>query len=350
LSKILFQKTLIIGLGLIGGSFAKTLRKNQLTMEIFAVDFDQETIDLAKADGVIDGGFDDLELFENDLKNFDFIVLATPISAYEEILENLAQKIAEKTIIIDLGSIKNLENLTKIFPENLQKNFIFCHPIAGSEKDGFENSSADLFAGKKFIICPENSDKNHLKKIEDLAKKIGSIPDFIDAETHDEIYALVSHLPQFLSFLTKEFSPKNIKNEFFKTAFRLDDSDPEIWSDIFKLNEKNLEKFYLKFFDNLEKFEENLQSTLIQNFKNTENCSIDEKFLEENFVAIFFRLLVVLSFLKIPQIKTFENFAGSGFVDFTSITKVLDFDQEKLKNLLIKNNSKILKLLSSLNS
>lgn len=365
LPKILFKKTLIIGLGLIGGSFAKALRKNQLTAEIFAIDYDAETLDLAKADGVIDGGFDNLQLFGKELQDFDFIVLATPISAYEEILENLAQKIAEKTTIIDLGSIKNLQNLRKILPENLQKNFIFCHPLAGSEKNGFENSVADLFAGKKFIICPENCDKNHLKKIEDLAKEIGSIPAFIEAKAHDEIYALVSHLPQFLSFLTKEFSPKNIKSEFFKTAFRLDDSDPEIWSDIFKLNEKNLEKFYLKFFENLEEFEKKIKNSDFnffyfctpqqlqdntgesqQNLSPRTCCEVyDDRFLEENFTAIFSRLIVVLSYLKIPQIKTFENFAGSGFEDFISITKILNFEQKTLQNLFAKNQQKILKIL-----
>lgn len=334
-----FQKTLIIGLGLIGGSFAKSLQKSQISKEIFAYDSDCETIDLAKNDGVIKEGVSDLNFLQEELANFDLIVLATPLSVYEEILEEIVPQISPNALIIDLGSIKD-------FKFKLPKNFIGCHPIAGSENTGFENSSADLFFGKKFIICPENRDKNSVNKIAELVKKIGATPEFLEAKKHDEIYALVSHLPQFLSFLTKEFSPKNIKDEFFKTAFRLDESSPEIWEDVFKINERNLEKFYLKFFDELENYSKNPESVLVKNSHNLPK--FDEKFFEENFAAIFFRVLVVKSYLEIPEIKNFQNYAGSGFRDFTSIISLLNYDSEKLKKLIEKNQKQIFKIFNSI--
>ncbi len=344
-----FKKTLIIGLGLIGGSFAKALKKHKISNQIFACDLNSEVIEFASSGGIIDGGFDDLEYFSDEISNFDLIVLASPLSSYEDIFSQLEEKISSAAIIIDLGSIKDL----KI--KNLPKNFIPCHPIAGSQNSGFEHSSADLFQDKKFVICSQNPEA---KKIVELVKKIGAQAEFLDAKKHDEIYALVSHLPQFLSFLTSEFSPKNIKDEFFKNAFRLDDSDPELWSEIFEMNEENLEKFYLKFFENLEKNVAISNPLEHAKFLTLSVCHpreggegklpfFDEKFLETNFAAIFFRALVVKSLLEIPQIKTFQNYTGSGFKDFTSIIEIVNYDQKKLADLIEKNRAKILKIFNS---
>jgi len=334
----MFKKTLIIGLGLIGGSFAKALRKSNLSKEIFACDFDFETLDYAKNLGVINDGFTDLSFCAEELSSFDLIVVATPLSAYDEIFFELKKV---DSLVIDLGSIKDLD--LEFFP----KNFIPCHPIAGSENGGFEHSDEQLFLGKKFIFCKES------KEVVELIKKIGAIPEFLEVKKHDEIYALVSHLPQFLSFLTVEFSPNKIDDESFKNAFRLNNSDPEVWSDIIAMNEENLEKFYDIFFANLEKninlkFATLLSETaaLKKNFSSSK--MIDNQFFEENFAQIFFRALVVKSFLEIPEIKTYQNHAGSGFRDFCSIISIFDFDAKKLENLLTKNQGKILKFFKSL--
>jgi len=407
LSNFLFKKTLIIGLGLIGGSFAKALRQNQVSLEIFGCDLDPKTLEMAQEQGAIDG----VTFLEDDISNFDFIVVAAPLSTYEKIFEKLKNKISSDAIVMDLGSIKNL----KI--KDLPKNFIPCHPIAGSENSGFEHALANLFSGKKFIICSENSARN---KIVEVAKKIGAEVEFMDAKSHDEIFALVSHLPQFLSFLTAEFSPKKIEDEFFKTAFRLDNSSPEIWEDVFKMNEKNLEKFYLQFFDELEKAIKNLMAgklkfdanlwtgsgdpvqqelnpvqqeldpiqqeleTIRQELnpvqQELEPVQQEEKIIHSQpsslahsgedlmssssnltkslmlhikdddvfFTRIFFRALVAQSFLKIPQIKIFQKHAGQGFSDFTSIVEVLNFDAHLLADLAKKNQQKILKIFQSI--
>ncbi len=341
-SQIFFDKILIIGLGLIGGSFAKAIRDAKSSTGIFAYDLDEEALELAKSGGAINGGCSNLDIPQEEMLSFDLIVLATPLSTYEKILKEIADKISPQTTIIDLGSVKEIQ-VKKFLPQNLKENFIPCHPIAGSDQSGFDRSSSDLFFGKKFIICPENTNPTSLKKVEDVARKIGGIVEFIDAKRHDEIYALVSHLPQFLSFLTKKFSPKKIENDFLKTAFRLDNSSSEMWSDIFELNGKNLEKFYLKFFKNLEFFSKNLEMIFGERFsQNSSPSTVDEKALEENFSEIFFRILVVVSFLKIPEIKIFESYAGSGFKDFTSIISILNFDQKKLQILIKKNQQKIL--------
>ncbi len=339
----LFNKTLVIGLGLIGGSFAKAIKKHDLSQEIFAFDCDQDSIDLALNDQIIAEGTTNINLFEHV---FDFVVIASPLYTYEEIFESITNVISPQTIIIDLGSLKGF--IDDILPPNLSKNFIGCHPIAGLEKSGFENSDTELFLDKKFLICANNkTNSKSLEIVKNVAEKIGSKTEILEAKKHDEIYALVSHLPQFLSFLTREFSPKEINDEFFKTAFRLDNSNPEIWEDIFELNDENLEKFYLQFFEILEKEMNNLLNSKFEN----SDFKLDQKsldFLEENFAEIFTRAIFVKSYLKIPQIKTYHNYAGSGFRDFTSIAKIFELNNQFLLDLIQKNHKKILKIFNSL--
>lgn len=348
------NKILIIGLGLIGGSFAKALRHKNVAAEIWAFDTNIETINLAKKSGAING----FAVLDHGLKDFDLIVIATPLAFYQDILEKISEINPQNSTIIDLGSLK--EPVLKKLPQNLQENFVACHPIAGSDKSGFENSSLDLFIDKKFVICKgKNTSEKSIKIVENLANKIAAKPDFIDAKVHDQIYALVSHLPQFLSFLTKEFSPKKQENDFIKTAFRLDNSAPELWEDIFKMNEKNLEKFYFEFFDNLtnfaKKIENNNYSELLLDLKNivafsNKNSEIPDfkGFAEQS--SIIFRLFIVASYLQIDKIGGLQNYAGSGFKDFTSIISILKSDQTLLLQTLKTEQKNILSLIKKISS
>ena len=337
MSKNIFNKTLIIGLGLIGGSFAKALREHDISEEIFACDLNKESLLDAKSQKIIDGEF----AIDSDLSGFDFIVIATPLSFYKEIFDKIKKTVSKRTIIIDLGSLKNFN-----IPKELSNNFVGCHPIAGSQENGFEVSDVNLFLEKKFVICPQEENS---KIIANLATRIGARVEFMEAKKHDEIYALVSHLPQFISFLTKEISPKNIKDNFFKNAFRLNDSAPEIWEDIFKMNQANLEKFYINFFENLAEIMEQLddgkkiQDLSINNSSNLDLIDFDEDYFIANFAEIFFRSIIVASYLQIPQIKTYQESAGKGFTDFTSIINILNYQPEKLQNLFEKNRAKIFK-------
>ena len=332
------KKTLIIGLGLIGGSFAKALKEHKITDYITAIDLDEESLSFAKDGNIINEYFLDLRYLEGELNNFDLIVIAAPLSAYEAIFHKIAKSTA---LTIDLGSVKNFQF------KKLPKNFIPCHPIAGLDTNGFEYSDANLFKNKKFIICKKNPE------IFDLAKKIGALPENMESEKHDEIYALISHLPQFLSFLTREFSPKKIEGDFLSKAFRLDNSNPEIWEDIFAMNQDNLEKFYLEFFDNLEdnfdkKAEYLIESISVPKLDYQENNDYSWKFIEENAPAILFRLIIVASYLEIKNIQKLLPLSGSGFKDFTSITALVDFDKEKIINLMQDNKKQLQKLLESI--
>ena len=152
--------------------------------------------------------------------------------------------------------------------------------------------------------------------------------------------------------MTAEFSLKKIENDFFKNAFRLDNSNPEIWKDIFDLNQKYLQIFYEEFFENLENYIENLKNFKIEKTLEDQDLQgfIDDKiifensteqFFEQNFDVFFFRFLMVLSFLKIDKIKSFKNYGGLGFKDFISIINIAKIDSVKINFLLQKNYPKI---------
>lgn len=331
------NKIAIIGLGLIGGSFAKACKKFNLVNEIYAFNRSQESIIMAKDAGII---VDSISL-DADFSDFDLVVLACPLASYKEILQRI--NISDNTTLIDLGSVKN-----NILPQ--KENFIGCHPIAGSDKTGFANSDADLFADKKFLICNEGANLEKLELVKNIATEIGSNVEFIDSKKHDEIYALVSHLPQFLSFVTAEFCPTELEDEFFKNAFRLNNSSPKIWEEIFELNAQNIEELYSEFFNNLADLVEHLEEDefdKLLDFKTTGQTKFSQVLLEEDFAEIFFRLMVVISYLKLNKISDYQSYCGTGFKDFTSITNILNLSQEQLIKLIKINYDNILDILES---
>lgn len=332
---MLFQNTLIFGLGLIGGSFAKSLRKKNISENIFAFDVDEESINKALEDGVISGTLNDITT------EIDFIVIAAPLGAYRQcfdIISNL--DLSNDALIIDLGSLKKF--ILGQLPNNLKDKFIGCHPIAGSHNSGYDFCDGDLFLDKDFVICKNSLvDNDKLRKLAKVVDEIGSNTVFLEEAEHDKIFCVTSHLPQFLSFMTKDFSPKKTDDEFFKKAFRLDHSNSDMWDDIFKLNQNNLEKSYIEFFEELENNIEDLYEDRLVLDLNYKSAAFDHNFLEENFAAIFFRFLIVKSYLKIIP-SEFNKFSGSGFKDFTSITSILSSD--KIEELIQKNKSKILGL------
>jgi len=331
----LFNNTLIFGLGLIGGSFSKSLKDNNLSKNIFAADIDEENIDMAIEDKVIVGKITDIK------ENIDLIIIATPLKAYKDCFDTILNlTLADNVLIIDLGSLKGF--VLDIVPNKLKDKFIGCHPIAGSQESGYKASKNDLFNDKDFIICTNDfTIEDNFNKLTKLVEAIGSNKILLDEDEHDEIFCLTSHLPQFLSFMTKELTPKNIDDEFFTNVFRLDHSNSVIWDDIFKLNEENLEESYLDFFDNLENNIEALDEDMLDINIEYQSADFDANFLEDNFAAIFFRFIVVKSYLEtIPE--ECSNFTGSGYKDFTSITAILSHSE--IDELIAKNKNKILKL------
>jgi prephenate dehydrogenase len=261
---------LIIGLGFMGGSLAKELKKNGFNKHIYGLDINPEAIEVGKKLKVIDEGFTKYE--EVPWKDIDFVILASPVGTFETIANRLKDFINQKTTVSDLGSTKRVVyRLEKI----IGSNFIGAHPIAGTEKSGVIHSIDNLYRGKKLIITPtENSDKYHLQRVENLWKFIGAKIEYMSPELHDFIFGVVSHLPHAVAFALVDtlrvLSDEKI-NLFeypgagFKDFTRIAASDPTMWRDIFLENSDNLLKSIETFKKSLERLE-----TLIKERKREE--------------------------------------------------------------------------------
>ena len=240
------MKIIIIGLGLIGGSIAKTLSSAQ-DFEILAFDSDQNSIKNALENQSIQGSLHSLDDLGNAEYEDSVVIIATPPSATDEILKSLDFLFNSSVTITDTTSTKS--SINKILQEfNFPKNFIFSHPVAGSHLSGEKNSVADLFNGKSTILSYSDSVASlHVDRVTNLWSTLGSNITVLDAELHDQIFAYSSHLPHVAAYALlntlrgleqddlSDFSGGGL-GEFL----RLVSSSPRMWADIFSMNEKNI--------------------------------------------------------------------------------------------------------------
>ena len=240
------MKITIIGLGLIGGSIAKTLSRFK-DNQIFAFDTNQSSISNAIESKSIQGSIESLR----DLKKTEYedslVILATPPSITVDILKSLDFLFNSSVTITDTTSAKS--SLNKILQKfNFPENIIFSHPVAGSHLSGEVNSMDDLFKGKSTILSYHDSAAPlHVNRVMSLWQELGSKVSVLDAELHDRIFAYSSHLPHVVAYALlntlKEIEQDDLAlfsggglGEFL----RLVSSSPEMWADIFSTNGKNI--------------------------------------------------------------------------------------------------------------
>ena len=240
------MKIIIIGLGLIGGSIAKSLSSSQ-DYEILAFDSNQNSIKNALDNQSIQGSLHSLD----DLKNSEYedsvVIIPTPPSATDDILKSLDFIFNSSVTITDTTSTKS--SLNKTLQEfNFPKNIVFSHPVAGSHLSGEKNSFADLFNEKSTILSYHDSvGSQHVDRVTNLWNTLGSNITVLDAELHDKIFAYSSHLPHVAAYALlntlKELEQDDLSDfsggglgEFLRLA----SSSPKMWGDIFSMNEKNI--------------------------------------------------------------------------------------------------------------
>ena len=162
----MMKKVCIIGIGLIGGSLAKAVKKTHQSEIVFGFGRDKSRLEKAQKSNVIDQYSTDMG---EALDGANMVIIATPVGSYESILKVMKPHIVEDMIISDVGSTKVsvIEAVKEVFGNALD-NFIPAHPIAGKEKVGFEVSDADLFVNRKVIITPQKN--NNPDSIKILAK------------------------------------------------------------------------------------------------------------------------------------------------------------------------------------
>ena len=258
------RKIYIIGIGLIGGSFALEIKKIFPDSNIIGIDNSKENLDQAINLGIIDaiGSID-------DITNPFMILLAIPVKSIINILPNVLGKSTQDTIVIDFGSTKN-SICKSVMNHKNRSNFVAAHPIAGTEFSGPNAAHYGLFDNKNIIICEhEKSNDNIINTALEIFSKMKMIVSYMDSISHDKHIAYVSHLSHLSSFMLgktvmdEEESEKNIfdmAGSGFESTVRLAKSSPKMWTDIFDDNKANVLKSLSDYINNLELIKDLIES------------------------------------------------------------------------------------------
>ena len=257
----------IIGIGLMGGSFAHDFRSTYKNSKIYGFDVDIENCQYS-----IDNKIVDELLNETSCKELDFLIVSVPVHIIPNVIKKYLDFVGPNTLVIDFGSTKNsICNFLDTHPKRDQ--FLAAHPIAGTENSGPKSAVKDLYKNSTIIIC--ESDKTRLELLEKAFKLFKNLKmKIIDMNPldHDKNIAYVSHLSHISSFmLAKTVIEKKLlrKNIFdlagsgFESTVRLAKSSPETWGSIFNDNKSNIIEALNEYIDNLN----NIKS-LIEKSKN----------------------------------------------------------------------------------
>jgi len=233
----MFNKVVIIGTGLIGGSLGLDLKKRHLAGQVVGLSRKKKNANLAKKSGAIDSVAASLDA----VRDADLVILAAPVEAIIDLAAEIANKLKKDSIVIDVGSSKEriVSKLSALIP-----NFLGCHPLAGSEKRGAANLGAGIFSGSVCVITPTpKTDKRILAKIKLLWQKLGASVVILSAKKHDRILASTSHLPHAIAFSLIGSIPDqflSLSSGGLKDTTRIAASDANLWTQIFLSNRANL--------------------------------------------------------------------------------------------------------------
>lgn len=262
-----FNKIIIFGAGLIGGSFALALRKAGAVGEVVGFGRRVETLEQAKQLGILDRIGTE---YDAELGNADIVLLATPVGQMGSLMERIQPHLGPKTLITDGGSTKC--DVVAAARANLGTRiaqFIPAHPIAGAEKTGPEAALPDLYQGKKVILAPlpENSSES-VKRVRHAWELCGAVVSELTPEQHDSVFAAVSHLPHLLSFaLVHDLALRENRDLLlsfaasgFRDFTRIAASSPEMWRDICLANRDALLSELKRYMEELEVLQKALSS------------------------------------------------------------------------------------------
>jgi len=240
-----FEAIAIVGLGLIGGSVAKAVRSLGLARQIFGYDNNEEYHKEIKSSKLADYLSD---VPDKKLAQAELVLLAVPVKSFKEVLPNILTNISSKAILTDTGSVKSPLLKMMCSPKYKKIRFVGGHPIAGSENFGPAAAKQDLFYGKRCILTPEEkTDKDLILVVRRFWESLGAKVSEMDAESHDQMFASVSHLPHILAYACIQAISNTDSQEALghsgaglKDFSRIASSSPQMWADIFLENKENL--------------------------------------------------------------------------------------------------------------
>lgn len=260
----LFGRAAIIGVGMIGASIARAMKKNSLAAEVAGSGRTMENLSLALESGYVD------TISTNPseaVSGADLVVLATGVDAFEGILADINVSLKPGALVVDVGSVKGsmVKRVQSMMPEGVE--FVGCHPIAGNERAGAGASVEGLFEGAVCIITPIDSNtREALKRATALWEGMGSVVRTMDTEEHDVLLGLVSHFPHLAAYAmvnaiedTKEGAVA-LSGAGLKDTTRIAMSPSELWRDISMLNRDNIIPALSAYISGLEKIKGALEA------------------------------------------------------------------------------------------
>lgn len=235
-----------IGLGLIGGSIAKGLRRVRPACRIYAYSHQRKPLEKAQKEGVVDLILDDID---DRLKECDYIFLCTPVSFNAHYLSRVKPFLKDGAIVTDVGSTKaSIHQEAKAL--DLEEYFIGGHPMTGSERTGYESSNSQILENAYYAITPaKKASEENIKKLANLAASIGALPIRLDYKEHDYVVAAISHLPHLIAAGlvnlvrdsdSEQGTMKQIAAGGFKDITRIASSSPIMWEQICLTNGENI--------------------------------------------------------------------------------------------------------------
>jgi len=240
----LFERVALIGVGLIGASLALAARRHGLVGEIVGCARTEATRRTALDLGIVDQAHADPA---ESVEGCDLVMLCTPLGAYAEIAERIGPHLQRESVLSDVGSVKRavIRDVGPFVPDHV--HFVPGHPIAGTEKSGPEAGFAELFEDRWTILTPPpGTDEAAVEKVAALWRGVGSSVEIMEADHHDRVLAITSHLPHLIAYTivsTAADLENGEKQEVvkfsaggFRDFTRIAGSDPVMWRDIFLNN------------------------------------------------------------------------------------------------------------------
>lgn len=247
-----------IGLGLIGGSIAKAVRRYYPDYEILAFDKNRETLALAIQEGTIHTSCSSID---DNFRGCSYIFLCAPVSYNTAYLAQLKELVDEDCILTDVGSVKTSIH-EEIISLGMEENFIGGHPMTGSEKSGFSNAKAHLIENAYYILTPTAKvAEEKVTAYRDFVASLKALPIVLDYKEHDNITGTISHLPHIIASTLVNFVHdtdsaddlmKALAAGGFKDITRIASSSPVMWQQICLKNGKNISRILGEYINALE--------------------------------------------------------------------------------------------------
>ena len=255
----LFNKVTLIGIGLIGSSIARVIKRDKIARHLVAVAKSKKTIDTVLKLGIADSvTLDSSEA----VKDADMVMLCSPLGTYKKIMREIGPNLKRGCILTDVGSVKGCVFDDIEIEKLLGVNLVPAHPVAGTEYSGPEAGFVELFEGRWCVITPDKTaSKESIKKICKLWEAAGSNVEIMDPNHHDQIMAMTSHLPHLISYtivgtatdLEKSLVSEVVKYSAggFRDFTRVAASDPTMWGDIMIKNKEAVLEILQRFNEDL---------------------------------------------------------------------------------------------------